>query len=225
MPAIASLRWMAPEAISGSFVFGSDVWSFGIIIYEFVARKKPHADSDIFDLPLKIMTKGVRPKIPKNTKEALAELMDKCWNFDAEFRPHFRHICEMLRNLKLMFASNSHSLSSLTGPNEDSIKQEDKSILSPSESESQSQNYEFNFDCDSPLSPKIKSRKIADSQAGFSLRVSRLSNSRESNEKIEKDNSQNDEDSDTSSEESEKNIELANTSISSSFKNIDNKGL
>jgi serine/threonine protein kinase len=44
---IGPIRWMSPESI-GQQVYSkkSDVWMFGIVVYEIVAQREPHADID-----------------------------------------------------------------------------------------------------------------------------------------------------------------------------------
>jgi serine/threonine protein kinase len=41
------IRWMSPESI-GQQVYSkkSDVWMFGIVVYEIVAQNEPHVDVD-----------------------------------------------------------------------------------------------------------------------------------------------------------------------------------
>jgi tRNA A-37 threonylcarbamoyl transferase component Bud32 len=45
---IGPVCWMAPEAIAyKNYSKSSDVWSFGIVVYEIVSQKEPHSDRDI----------------------------------------------------------------------------------------------------------------------------------------------------------------------------------
>jgi serine/threonine protein kinase len=41
------IRWMSPESI-GKQVYSkkSDVWMFGIVVYEIVVQREPHTDID-----------------------------------------------------------------------------------------------------------------------------------------------------------------------------------
>jgi serine/threonine protein kinase len=44
---IGPIRWMSPESI-GQQVYSkkSDVWMFGIVVYEIVSQSEPHANAD-----------------------------------------------------------------------------------------------------------------------------------------------------------------------------------
>jgi serine/threonine protein kinase len=44
---IGPIRWMSPESI-GQQVYSkkSDVWMFGIVVYEIVSQREPHSDKD-----------------------------------------------------------------------------------------------------------------------------------------------------------------------------------
>jgi serine/threonine protein kinase len=47
MNTIGPIRWMSPESI-GQQVYSkkSDVWMFGIVVYEIVSQREPHAHLD-----------------------------------------------------------------------------------------------------------------------------------------------------------------------------------
>jgi serine/threonine protein kinase len=47
MNPIGPIRWMSPESI-GKQVYSkkSDVWMFGIVVYEIVAQREPHTNID-----------------------------------------------------------------------------------------------------------------------------------------------------------------------------------
>jgi serine/threonine protein kinase len=41
------IRWMSPESIADQvYSKKSDVWMFGIVMYEIVAQREPHVDKD-----------------------------------------------------------------------------------------------------------------------------------------------------------------------------------
>jgi len=47
--------WMAPESLAhNSYSKKTDVWTFGVVVYEIVAQSEPHKDKDIIDVALKI---------------------------------------------------------------------------------------------------------------------------------------------------------------------------
>lgn len=87
------LKWMAPEAIMHrSFSVKSDVWAFGILLYEMVTRGAlPYPgvhNSDVAQL----IKAGYRMPCPRGCSKQLHEIMLKCWKENPEERPSFRTI-------------------------------------------------------------------------------------------------------------------------------------
>jgi hypothetical protein len=79
---------MSPESI-GQQVYSkkSDVWMFGIVVYEIVARREPHDDKDPLNVSREIRDKGLTPEIPSNCPQKLVELMQMCWKKQPQQRP------------------------------------------------------------------------------------------------------------------------------------------
>jgi serine/threonine protein kinase len=91
--------WMAPESIrSQVYSKQSDVWMFGMVVYEIVARREPHADKSPFNVSKEIRDKFVTPEIPSDCPEKLRQLMQMCWQQDPKQRPSFETICQMFEN-------------------------------------------------------------------------------------------------------------------------------
>jgi serine/threonine protein kinase len=84
------------EPLRTDTCFRSDVWSFGVVVYEIVARKEPHADADQMAIGLQIRDNGITPKIPEDCDPCLRELLEKCWQLDPEQRPTMEQICDIL---------------------------------------------------------------------------------------------------------------------------------
>jgi len=98
---IGPIRWMSPESLkTQQYSVKSDIWSFGILIYEIVARQEPHANEvDQFEVAQLIRDQSLIPKISKEKiySPVLKELMEKCWNQDPQKRPNFETICTILQ--------------------------------------------------------------------------------------------------------------------------------
>jgi hypothetical protein len=89
--------WMAPESLAHrNYSKKSDVWTFGIVIYEIVAQCEPHKDQNLFEVVTRIRDEGLTPTIPTNCPPKLRELMQMCWKMQPEQRPNFEAICALL---------------------------------------------------------------------------------------------------------------------------------
>lgn len=95
--------WMAPELLrrESTNTAKTDVYSFGIILYEVYSRRDPYEGEDP-----RLVLKGVkdqavkkRPPFPKHMGEALKFLMSECVEDDPSRRPSFDEIDGRLQRL------------------------------------------------------------------------------------------------------------------------------
>ena len=91
-----AVRWQAPEVLRKNvYSTRSDVWSFGVLIYEVVERKVPYGqDITLTQIAIEIATGNMN--LPDIKNERLNQLMRFCLNVDADKRPTFKEICKML---------------------------------------------------------------------------------------------------------------------------------
>ncbi|BFU25236.1 tyrosin kinase, putative [Entamoeba histolytica HM-1:IMSS-B] len=88
-----TLAWTAPEMLKGKPVSTkADVYSYAIVMWEFLARADPYPDIPRFHLIEKVGEIGIRPDIPQNNHIAYCELMQRCWETRPEDRPDFSEI-------------------------------------------------------------------------------------------------------------------------------------
>jgi serine/threonine protein kinase len=94
---IGPIRWMAPESI-GKQIYSkkSDVWMFGILVFEIVARREPHVGVDPKAVITLIRDKYLTPTIPSDCPEKLSQIMEMCWQKDPNQRPTMETICSLL---------------------------------------------------------------------------------------------------------------------------------
>nr|DBA24288.1 TPA: hypothetical protein GDO54_011965 [Pyxicephalus adspersus] len=91
------IKWTAPEAINfGSFTIKSDVWSFGVLLYEIITYGKiPYPGMSNADV-MSALQRGYRMPRMENCPEELYDIMNQCWKEKAEERPTFDYLQSVL---------------------------------------------------------------------------------------------------------------------------------
>ncbi|VDL61227.1 unnamed protein product [Hymenolepis diminuta] len=88
------IKWTAPEAaLSGRFTVKSDVWSFGIVIYEIITHGQVPYPSMNNTETLNQVSTGYRMPRPANCPEGVYEIMLQTWDATPERRPPFEYLC------------------------------------------------------------------------------------------------------------------------------------
>ncbi|XP_066019356.1 tyrosine-protein kinase receptor Tie-1-like [Pocillopora verrucosa] len=93
-------RWSSLESLRDlSFTSASDVWSFGIVLWEIATYGGlPYPDiTSPFALVSQLAT-GYRMPRPDQCSEELYELMSSCWKENPLMRPKFSKIASQLRS-------------------------------------------------------------------------------------------------------------------------------
>ncbi|ELK00678.1 Proto-oncogene tyrosine-protein kinase ROS [Pteropus alecto] len=92
------VRWMAPESlIDGIFTTQSDVWSFGILIWEILTLgHQPYPAHSNLDV-LNYVQTGGRLEPPRHCPDDLWNLMAQCWAQEPDQRPTFQKIQDQLQ--------------------------------------------------------------------------------------------------------------------------------
>ena len=95
-----TFQWMAPEVISkDNYTEKADVYSFGIILWEFWSKEPPYKGVKAKEVAIKVRSNpNYRPIIPSEVPEDIGELMKCCWEADPEKRPTFLEIIKFLED-------------------------------------------------------------------------------------------------------------------------------
>jgi serine/threonine protein kinase len=91
------LPYMAPEVLCGyQYTKASDIYSFGIIMNEFISEETPYNDIPHDHVLAIKICKGLRPKISEDTPKLIANLIMKCWDARVENRPTAKELYQTL---------------------------------------------------------------------------------------------------------------------------------
>ncbi|XP_004432434.1 PREDICTED: mitogen-activated protein kinase kinase kinase MLK4 [Ceratotherium simum simum] len=97
MSAAGTYAWMAPEVIKSSlFSKGSDVWSYGVVLWELLTGEVPYRGIDGLAVAYRVAVNKLTLPIPSTCPEPFAKLMKECWQQDPHIRPSFALILEQL---------------------------------------------------------------------------------------------------------------------------------
>lgn len=100
MSAAGTYAWMAPEVIKSSlFSKSSDVWSFGILLWELLTGEVPYKGIDTLAVAYGIAVNKLTLPIPSTCPEIFSKMLLDCWNYDPHERPTFGEIMQQLKDI------------------------------------------------------------------------------------------------------------------------------
>ncbi|KAF2901796.1 hypothetical protein ILUMI_04392 [Ignelater luminosus] len=125
------LRWMSPESLTDNlFTCNSNIWSFGIILWEIVTfAEQPYGMLSNEDVIKFVIGKQILD-LPENCPDLLYEMMVACWRWEPNDRPSF---VSLLRQLKSNVSRNFRLVSFYHSKEAGEYK---KSVIKDKESES-----------------------------------------------------------------------------------------
>jgi len=108
--------WMAPELLRGesSNTLATDVYSFGIILYEVYSRKDPYDGEDPRQVLHLVADKSIkkRPPVPKSAPTQMQSLMVDCLEDDPGNRPTYEELDVRMKRIHIENEDSGEKLKS-----------------------------------------------------------------------------------------------------------------
>jgi serine/threonine protein kinase len=80
---VGPIRWMSPENIRDQeYSEKSDVWAYGMTLYEIVSGQIPFDGVDLLTVATNIRDHGSVPEIPLDCPDFLIPVIQQCWATD-----------------------------------------------------------------------------------------------------------------------------------------------
>ncbi|XP_054152911.1 mitogen-activated protein kinase kinase kinase 9-like [Oppia nitens] len=104
MSQAGTYAWMSPEVIkSSTFSKASDVWSYGIVVWEILTGETPYKGIDALAVAYGVAMNKLTLPIPSSCPPEFKELLESCWDQTPHNRPGFEAILNSLTEI-----ANSH---------------------------------------------------------------------------------------------------------------------
>ena len=85
----------APESYNnGIFSHASDVWSFGVTLWEMFSLGEPPYGDILGREAIQLIESGQRLCQPVNCPNNIFKIMQNCWNYKPKDRPSFRYLTD-----------------------------------------------------------------------------------------------------------------------------------
>lgn len=82
----------------------SDVYSYGVVLWELVTQKIPWDTLNPIQIIAAVGFMDHRLEIPSNTDPQWASIIESCWDSDPQRRPSFQELLERLQELQKQYA-------------------------------------------------------------------------------------------------------------------------
>jgi len=89
---IGPVRWMSPESLRQTYSPKSDVWMFGVMLWEMFAREAPYKDKSAVEVAVMTFSTGCTLVLDPKWPEGGRSIMADCWNKEPTKRPTMNEI-------------------------------------------------------------------------------------------------------------------------------------
>uniref|UniRef100_A0A914QZH5 receptor protein-tyrosine kinase n=1 Tax=Panagrolaimus davidi TaxID=227884 RepID=A0A914QZH5_9BILA len=94
------IKWLPIESLSERiFTEKSDVWSFGILMFEIWTKGELPYKNLNYNEQLEFLKSGQRLSVPNEMRDDIAAIMISCWNEKQNLRPTFKEIKQSIENI------------------------------------------------------------------------------------------------------------------------------
>jgi len=94
---VGPVLWMPPESLQNKiYSTKSDIWAFGIVIFEITARKLPYEGIGYIEVA-RYVIQGGHVKPPPDCPPILVQLLEDCCKSKPDTRPTFGQVVEILQ--------------------------------------------------------------------------------------------------------------------------------
>ncbi|KAJ8306492.1 LOW QUALITY PROTEIN: hypothetical protein KUTeg_017037 [Tegillarca granosa] len=109
------LAYRAPELLRGEApTKKADIFSFGITLWEMLARKTPYSGENQHVVIFGVVAYGQRPKHPEIEcgpfEECYRDLYSQCWSANSSDRPDAKELVELLKIWKNFFVHKMYNI-------------------------------------------------------------------------------------------------------------------
>jgi serine/threonine protein kinase len=103
-------RYLAPERYDGTFRYASDVFAFGLILFEILTGRPAFGESlNQWQIAFAVAIENGRPEIPGSVLPPARALIEDCWAADPDDRPTFADIVDRLAGMQFKVTPHVNS--------------------------------------------------------------------------------------------------------------------
>jgi serine/threonine protein kinase len=101
---VGTVQWMAPEVLnSAPYDERSDVYSFGIMLWEILTNSVPFRGQADVQVAMKVVGEKQRPPFPPDCPPRLRMFINVCWDDEPKARPPFTTIVKAIESGEVVF--------------------------------------------------------------------------------------------------------------------------